>query len=208
MAEKQEVSAMEKLRKIARVLGVLATIGFWFMLVLGVLMLLIAALFAFVPARFFAGANTVEFGDLTLMLSPAFTSSLDGQTLKLPLILAALIAAVDLAVYCVGLHTVRRALRPIADGRPFIDEVATALLRLAWIVLIGGALSSLCTCIGSALLNSIYDYAAIFSGGNIIDYAISNHFDISFILPSLCLFLLHYIFKYGVELQRESDETL
>jgi hypothetical protein len=37
---------------------------------------------------------------------------------------------------------------------------------------------------------------------------VNVHLELGFILLAMALFLMSYIFRYGEELQRESDETL
>ena len=102
----------------------------------------------------------------------------------------------SMAVALYGLHIFRRILLPMKRGEPFAKSVSGDMRRLGWLVLIaGGALS---------LANSIGQAYAVSS-----ELVVQTHrLDLSFLFVAAILFLFSYIFRYGEELQRLSDETL
>jgi hypothetical protein len=53
-----------------------------------------------------------------------------------------------------------------------------------------------------------FDLTVLLNHDVVSGYSYNGTFDCSFIIAAVILFLLSYIFQYGEELQRESDETL
>jgi hypothetical protein len=53
-----------------------------------------------------------------------------------------------------------------------------------------------------------FDVTVLLNPEVVNGYSYNGTFDCSFLVGAVILFLLSYIFRYGEELQRESDETL
>jgi hypothetical protein len=94
------------------------------------------------------------------------------------------------------------------EGRPFEVGVSKILRKLAWVTLIGGAVSEAATIIASHVEVRAFDFPALFNSSAVTGYTFNRTFDFSFIVGAVILFLLSYIFRYGEQLQRDSDETL
>ena len=102
------------------------------------------------------------------------------------------------AVALYGLHIFRRILRPMKEGKPFAETVSADMRRLGWLVLIaGGALS----------LIGLFNEQTITTPND--TFMVKTHqLNVTFLGVAAMLFLFSYIFRYGEELQRLSDETL
>ena len=102
------------------------------------------------------------------------------------------------AVALYGLHIFRRILQPMKQGLPFASSVSGDMRRLGWFVLIaGGALS----------VFGMFDRQIITTPSDVIALE-RQPVDLTFLVVSAIVFLFSYIFRYGEELQRLSDETL
>ncbi len=80
--------------------------------------------------------------------------------------------------------------------------------KLGILVLIYGVLSQALQYLVTYLPFNTYDMASLFNFENVIKYEYRFRPDTSFLIVALVIFLLSYVFKYGEQLQRESDETL
>lgn len=96
---------------------------------------------------------------------------------------------------------IRKILAPMKMGKPFDIKTSKNIRKLAWIFLVGGLILFIpCTVARIMMVMNDNNY---FNTLNLI-----SNFNFGFILCSLFLFFLSYIFKYGEALQKLSDETL
>ena len=102
----------------------------------------------------------------------------------------------------------RNILNSMKEGRPFEANIPANLQKLAWTVLIVGAITQIAGIIERIILVKAYPIEQFFSSSAIAKIEYSYAIDFNFVfLASILLFLSH-IFAYGQELQKESDETL
>ena len=94
------------------------------------------------------------------------------------------------------------------EGKPFESAVSDKLKKLSFITLIGGGVLSVAKLVGEVVLCKMYDLESIFLNENIISCTAEFNLDMTFLLAFGVLYLLSYIFRYGEELQKQSDETL
>ena len=102
------------------------------------------------------------------------------------------------AVALYGLHIFRRILRPMKEGQPFAETVSADMRRLGWLVLIAGGALSLIELFNEQTITTPNDTFMVRT----------RQLDVTFLGVAAMLFLFSYIFRYGEELQRLSDETL
>ena len=95
-----------------------------------------------------------------------------------------------------GLHIFRLILQPMKQGKPFAESISKNLRRLGLIVLIAGGALSLANFIGQ-----VYYVSSKLA-------VRTCQLDLNVLIVAAILFLCSYIFRYGEELQRLSDETL
>lgn len=153
--------------------------------------------------------NTVDVGHLTIEVAPKQQPE-NGEILTLAWIALALYA-----VYVVGIWYIlkifRRILQPMKVGNPFSATVSRDIRKTGWAVVVMGVLSNLVT-----MLEAVVEWKQIVPGleegalGNYIIRSVTFNytFDIGFLVIFAILMLVAWIFEYGTELQKLSDETL
>lgn len=106
------------------------------------------------------------------------------------------------------IRIIRWILEPMESGRPFDEGSSHSMFKLAWVSLIAGGVYE--------VLNTVSDYlnyrwiqsVPLFNQQVVSSVDFDFSFDVTFLIVSIILFLLSFIFRYGETLQRESDETL
>ena len=151
--------------------------------------------------------TSLSMGNVTLYLTK---DALPGQTVGTAEILPTILpAAVIMAVVFYCLSVLRSILTPMKEGRPFDTNVSDNLRKLGNAVLIGGAANFAAQAAASFFLQGRFEMLkGLFREGVIDHITVTHTFDLSIIWIALFLYLLSYIFAYGEELQRQSDETL
>lgn len=114
--------------------------------------------------------------------------------------------------YCAALLVVFVFLKRLSDGfrrcdTPFSDDVIHRVTVFAW-VLVGGAVAmSVAESIANSMLNRSLDLSFSLNPSG-ISSGLSVSFSFAPILISLLVLFLTIIFRYGAQLQKQSDETL
>ena len=187
----------ETIFKVAR--GITKACGF-VCLVMAVLTLI------FGEKMFDSGALTLDLDFVKLHLAEDFqvvTGAVQLYTVVCLLVGSVLCFVV---AYTCGLY--RGILALVKEGRPFEEGVVTNLKKVAWAILVGGAVANLMGVAGRVLLTRAYPMEQIFASEAITKLEYVFTMDFSFVVTACVIFLLSYIFSYGQALQRESDETL
>ena len=121
-----------------------------------------------------------------------------------PLIAVGILGTIVVCGICLtGLVLVRNILKPMKTGQPFSGIVTRNLKYLGWLVL------------GYACLDVLYEFpgkawlARMAIDGSVDStVSVSHQANLNLFIVAALLFLFSYIFRYGEELQRLSDETL
>ena len=200
---------MEKLTKTARVLHkivrILYRLGIVGTIVTAVALVLITLLPADSLRQAVSSADmTIELGTAELHLSRILEPIGD---IRLFLCAVFGVATASLALVC-ALKLVLRILRLMADGRPFDGTVSANFKRLGWVTLAGVAVHYVMDGVDAAMDVSMFDLDQIFRPDMVKGVTIQNTDSLSCLLIPIMMFLLSYVFRYGEELQRQSDETL
>lgn len=171
---------MEKLCKMARRIDLFLKVV---QIATAAASLLIASVYGF-------GMLTGNYGAFSLRSGDAYVA------VSAPLGWLMFVTCIGVALY--GLHIFRRILRPMKEGQPFAESISADMRRLGWLVLIaGGALSVI----------GLFFRSTIVTPSDTLVME-THQIDLTFLVVSAILFLFSYIFRYGEELQRLSDETL
>lgn len=158
--------------------------------------------------KIIADASTVELGGLNIALAGDYHNYLDPSGIKMSIIVGLIIAIITCAVAWLCLRKIREILSPMKEGRPFEEGISKKIRQLALIILVGGGIAEVGGAIAQVFAIKAYDLATLFNNAS-IDYTTYNYnFSLWFVVVALILFFLSYVFHYGEELQRESDETL
>lgn len=129
-------------------------------------------------------------------------------SLRLPTCFILIAAAIDLCLSAFGLHLLHKILLPMSQKRPFDGSVSVHLKKLGWVTLAGTLVMGGCGAIADMLAISMYDLNQIFVPGLVKGYTVEHTVDIALLLIPALIFLLSCVFRYGEELQTQSDETL
>jgi hypothetical protein len=152
----------------------------------------------------------IDLGDISLVLmdSSMKDSIIDWNTLTFSMMTALISTLVICVIVWYGITLLLRVIAPMKEGRPFDTGVSSQIRKLAWVVLVGGAVSEAASYVARYVEIRAFDVTAMFNYSVVTGYTYNGVFDTSFVASAVVLFLLSYIFRYGEGLQRESDETL
>lgn len=203
---------MEKLIKTAKILDrvfkildVIVKIAAIFIIV-GLLIITASYLFDLPPAVIGSGWESVDFGFVSIAVEEPAVPELDRllcmAAIEFVLALVALVFA-HLIIKCVcGI------LAPMMEGAPFHDTVSRDLRKLAKYELLLGIAWNCWEIINGLMTVRAFDLSQLLTNDMVNQVTFHYQFDLSFLLVSAAFLLLSYIFRYGEELQRLSDETL
>ena len=163
---------------------------------------------AILGEKVIASASTLTLGNLTIKLSGDFHQYLDPSGIKASIIVSLASAIVALAVGWLCLKKFREILSPMKEGRPFENGISDQIRSLALTVLIGGGIAEIGRAVGAVSELKAYDLGLLFGQPHFEHITFNYSISLWFIAAALILFFISYVFRYGEELQRESDETL
>lgn len=198
---------MKKMKKAAGELAQLAKIGeiIWFGG--GCLVVLAALNVCFFEPNILSGEPvTLSLGSVKVDIWGA--DFLPPGLSKVNLLIRALMFCVLCFLVIYAAKIARKILLPMKEGLPFDESVYKNFRKLGFFTLIGGGLISA----GRVLIDTIsyraYEVQNLFIRDKIIECRLEPQVHLEFILIAFVFFLMSYIFRYGAELQKQSDETL
>ena len=205
---------MEKLKKTATALDTILNVIYRIYLVINVLAGIIIAFMLYLClgdskiTGVFTSAfmKKLTFGGVSFTLSDSVTPMVENSfwVLGVPL----LIGFAGMILFIMMIRRVRYLLEPIRKGEPFSWLVHANFRELGWLAIAGGVLDLVSTAYQSYTMTAAFDFADLFLSDKITAVTTGYHFDFTFVIWALALFGLSYIFRYGQELQKLSDETL
>ena len=163
---------------------------------------------AILGEKIIAKADRLSLGPLDFNLAGDPASYLDLVNIKTSIIVmligSILVAAA--AWYC--LKVLRELLVPMKAGQPFAAGVSQKVRKLAWTVLIGGALAEIGQMVSSVFEARAYQLERLLDPDAVASISYDYTVNLWFVIAALILFFLSYVFRYGEALQQEADETL
>lgn len=200
---------MEKLKKTARGLDTVCKVLFWILIISMALVLIGFIVVLFVDQNVFSvgaanGHIVFSYGGMGIKLSPEEVGTLNMRPF-LMITMAIIISVCGIVAY--ALKVIRSMLNPMKSGEPFDSAVGKGFHKLGWFTIAIGICINVFDLIGKSaitklLINSLQNVNLPFQ------IEMQHGFSISFILVAFLFFLLSYVFHYGEELQKLSDETL
>lgn len=198
---------MKKMSNIAKNLNILAKTGRIICLIFGGLLAVAAVVLAFVDSSVFSKlSTTITLGNIGFELAPEYQP--ESVYLKIRFIMALAVVAIWVIFIAVAMKYAGKVLTPFAEQKPFDEAVPANLKKLGFFSLVFGVVYPLAQMGAQAYLLYVYDFRSIFIGDSILSIEADFDFDLTYIIIAGVLFMLSYIFKYGAELQNQSDETL
>lgn len=200
MENNKMIKTAAVLDKITKILGGIAR-------VCGFVCLVFVPLVIFLGEKMFApGTNVLELGFIEFKLSADF------QAVSPSVISFSAISLVIAAISCFIFYYIMKYLRAVLsfakEGRPFEKDAAANFRRLGMLSLAGGLAAELFKWGQQLLLLKAYPLEEIFASPAITGIEVNFIMDMGFVVMALVFFLLSWIFAYGYELQKQSDETL
>ena len=201
---------MEKMKKMKKAAGELAQLAkivevMWFGA--GCLMVLAALNVCFFEPNILSGEPvTLSLGSVKVdvwgadFLSPGLS--------KVNFLVRALMFCVLCFLVIYAAKIARKILLPMKEGLPFDESVYKNFRKLGVFTLIGGGMISSGRVLIDTMSYRAYEVQNLFISDKIIECRLEPRIDLGFILIAFVFFLMSYIFRYGAELQKQSDETL
>lgn len=201
---------MEKLIRTSHILDKLFKVIRCIDIVIGIICIPLLIISFVLPENFYTdmadAANTLIWLD-TIKLQLNQSLPLSG-TLKAAVSAALILAVVGCGIIAFGLQLLRNILTPMKEGKPFDNTVSTNLRKLGWLTVIGSIAYSVISTLSLHFISNLYDLTTLFIDGSVDGIMVNYRYNIAFLIVAALLFLLSYIFRYGEELQQQSDETL
>lgn len=203
----QEVETMEKMKKTARILDGVFKVFFW-VLVVYCAVFAVAGVAALIGGERLAQSEHVRMAVLSYSglsfsgdIIPAMNFSKTFSLLSAFFVLSG-----ALLLYCITV--VRRILSPMKHGDPFHAAVSGCFRRLGWLSLIFGAMQVIMVNVARRVAAKLLLEAMRGTEIPLTVERASTVTDVTFLLVAGLFFLFSFVFQYGEELQRLSDETL
>lgn len=148
----------------------------------------------------------LNFGSVKVGIAPEYAPSLQYTNTRFFMGTLLSVALICFVIYAI--KVARRILAPMKEGLPFDESVSKNLRNLGILTLIGGSVWSAAKAILEATAYNVYEISEMFRPERITGVELEIMLDTTFLIIAAVIFLLSYIFKYGAELQKLSDETL
>ena len=149
--------------------------------------------------------NSVDVGNLTIEVEPEAQPE-NGEVLTLAWITLSLDAVYVAGIWYI-LKVFRRIMLPMMEGNPFSVTVSKDIRRTGWAVVVMGVIANLVTML--EVMAEWYMWGQKAAEGMFVRSVTVNYtFDAGFLVVFAILMLVAWIFEYGAELQKQSDETL
>lgn len=150
--------------------------------------------------------NFVDIGPLTFELSEEAAPDNNAILVYAWIMAAAAIAIITVGCYAIGI--IRKILAPMTQGDPFHPAVGREIRRLAFASLVIGIMQNIMGVAETLSMLHIFHLNTLLQDSQIQSVTANFRYDVSFIVVFFVLLLMSYIFHYGEELQKLSDETL
>lgn len=202
---KDLVKTASILDKILHILYVATMVGV-ITCVVGLGIIAAGVIFDLPPQMIGTNFQYVDLGDMTLSLAedqmPALSVILGKSAVYIGMTLLCLLIARKM-IACV-----RDILAPMKTGAPFHTSISGNLKKLAIHTCIIGVTLNVQHILSNTMTVLAYDLANIMVNDQITHITITNVFDLTFLFIAGILLLLSFVFRYGEELQKLSDETV
>ena len=108
----------------------------------------------------------------------------------------------------IAVRCIREILAPMTQGEPFGGIVSTKLKQLSSLSLLLGIMEQGVRMAEQIVQTIAVDFQTLLLSEKIAGVSLNFEPDMTFLVVFAALKLLSYVFRYGEELQRQSDETL
>lgn len=204
MEHKKMMKTAAIIDKILKILQIVMVVAGCLLLLAGVCMIVFRDT---VAAHSEYITDSISFGTLTLSTVHG-AALVDSSLLAKSNLVTAVLFTILTAIAWYGIRLLRQIVNPMKNGEPFYAGISGNLRKLAIFVVVAGVVDQIFTRIAYSVMLNAYDIGKLLNTQVVEKYTLNFTLDFSFIAVAAILFLLAYVFRYGEELQRESDETL
>lgn len=194
---------MKQISKTARILYTLAKIAS-VCIIVGACIILAAGVLLFA----FGNDSMIEFTGLELGMLNFQLAEINLDMIRSMFLCVVLPAIVLLGYGWLVLRIILQLLTPMKNGQPFDGSIADKMKKLCWLTVGGGVCSQLIGMAAGILMYKAFDFSTLFLNERITHVTMNMEFDFGFVVLALIWYMLSCIFRYGEELQKQSDETL
>jgi len=150
--------------------------------------------------------TTLRFGGISFQLDRSVAPAENAYLLYLSI--GTIAGLAQLPVLYMTFGAVRGILGLLMEGTPFHDHIVYYLKKLGWLTVASGVIGIISSFVLQGNFLPRYDLGALFLSDKIVSVTTTQTISLNFVLYAIILFLLAEIFRYGMELQHLSDETL
>ena len=200
---------MEKLKKIAKTLDSVAKLIFYINMGAAILLLV---MWIIIFGEVMKDQNalreyyTLILGSVEVGIAPEYAPSTTYTNTRF--FAGTLLVFVITFFVLYAVKVARKILKPMKEGLPFDESISKNLKNLGILTLIGGGIWSITKVIVDTTTFNAYQINELFRPEMITNVELTVSLDTTFLVIAAVIFLLSYIFQYGTELQKLSDETL
>ena len=194
---------MKKLSSTAKVLYTLARIAS-VCIIVGACITLVAAVLLFG----FGNDSMIEFTGLEIGMLTFELAEINMDMIQSAFLCIVLLAIVLLGYGWMVLRVLLQILTPMKNGQPFDGSIADQMKKLCWLTVGGGVCSQFINMAANIMMEKVFDFSTLFLNERITGVRMNLEFDFGFVVLALIWYMLSCVFRYGEELQKQSDETL
>ena len=153
-----------------------------------------------------SGANSLDIGVLEMELSENAPINFTLAYIQGLVVLG--LGGVCMLIGSRACRCIRNILKPMTEGQPFDNSVSTNLKKLSNLTIITGIAANVTLIVEEVLTVFAYNLVDLMNPALVTHISINYDLDLTFLLYFGILRLLSYVFHYGEELQKLSDETV
>lgn len=150
--------------------------------------------------------TSLKFGGIEFQLDPSVVPAEHAFIIYLSIGTIAGFAQLPILYMVFG--AIRGILQLFIDGTPFHEHIVYYLKKLGWLTVANGVIGIISGFVLQGNFLQQYNLGDLFLSDKITKVTTTHSIDLSFLLYAVVLFLLAEVFRYGMELQQLSDETL
>ncbi len=152
------------------------------------------------------GLNVIDIGPLSIEL--AEENELDNTHILIYAWIYSGLAVICAALIYLGLGYVRKILAPMAEGSPFHTQTSRYIRKLAILSLIMGVVQNVEKAIEAFTALHLSGLDKLADSEMIRSVKVNYGLELDALIMFFILLLMSYVFEYGAQLQKLSDETL
>ena len=171
-----------------------------------VIMLLVPALPGESITSYMSGTNSLYFGGLEIKL--ADNAFINFNLAYIQALVVLTMGCVSVFIASRACRCIRNILKPMTEGQPFDNGISTNLKKLSNLTIWVGVATNLTIIVEGLMSVFAYNVGNIMNPEVVTGIGMNFNLDLTFLLSFAILRLLSYVFHYGEELQKLSDETV